>query len=306
MGQAKIREARLKAALCRCLSGKPAKHCCYVGKWWHKAAAMLGLRNLPANATNRKCYMSELGSCEGPISGEHLVSEGVIRFIEDGGQFLLSGAPWLDEGQSKVFAPGNLTANCLCRKHNSALSPLDTAALRFFQMLRPCWVNQAAPLHYLISGHDLERWMLKTLKALAVSKNLAKGRERLSGVFQEAVGLIDMLDSPAHWPELTGVYCIMQHGTRTENRNHFQLAPLYGQDNDIIGGMTANLLGIDFLLMIEPPDMAKSTLLQRSVYRPGSIEVTIGNIINRIDISWDDKRSHSPVGLTYAGPAPLP
>jgi hypothetical protein len=87
MGQAKIRKARLKAASCRCLSSKAAEHCCYVGHSWHKVPAMLGLRNFPANATNHKCYMSELGSCEGPISGEHLVSEGVIRFIEDGGQF---------------------------------------------------------------------------------------------------------------------------------------------------------------------------------------------------------------------------
>ena len=52
--------------------------------------------------------------------------------------------------------------------------------------------------------------------------------------------------------------------------------------------------------------MGKSTLLQRSIYRPGSIEVTIGDVSNRIDISRDDKRLHAPVGLTYVGPASLP
>src|SRR6202035_4658152 len=40
-----------------------------------------------------------------------------------GGEFSLSGVPWLEEGEEKILPPP--TANCLCVKHNSALHPLD-------------------------------------------------------------------------------------------------------------------------------------------------------------------------------------
>jgi hypothetical protein len=250
--------------------------------------------------------MAELGSCYGPISGEHLISKSIIEFIQDGGEFSVSGVPWLEEGESRILSPKNLTANCLCARHNSALSPLDSAALRFFEALRPCWVNKGAPLRYLVSGHDLERWLLKSLKALAVSGNLARSRQRLPGAFQEDVCLIDMLDDPRRWPELTGLYFIMRPGTTTENSNHIQLGPLYGLESDVIAGLTANILGLSFLLMAERPDMAKSPSLQTAVYRPGSISVTVGETINMIDISWDDKIAHSPVSLTCVGPLPVP
>lgn len=306
MGEAKRRRQLLQAAPCRCLSGRPAGICCYTGGRWHKAPAILGLRSLPKVTAIPKCYMSALGSCTGTISGEHLISKSIIEFIRDDGEFSVSGTPWLEEGESKILAPRNLTANCLCSNHNSALSSLDFAALRFFEMLRPCWVNDAAPLHYLICGPDLERWLLKSLKALAVSGNLARGRQRLPGMFQEDVRLIEMLDDPRQWPKLTGLYFIMRPGTRTENRNHFQLAPLYGLTNDVIAGLVANILGLPFLLMAEPPDISKSPSLQTAIYRPGSISVTVGTVINRIDISWDDNLVHPPTSLTYAGPAAIP
>jgi hypothetical protein len=302
VGEAKRRRRSLQAGPCRCLSGSAAGVCCYTGNRWHKAPATLGLRSLPKVTCISRCYMCTLGSCDGTISGEHLISKSIIEFIKDDGEFAVSGVPWLEEGESKILAPKNLTANCLCSRHNSALSPLDVAALRFFQMLRPCWVKDAAPLRYLICGHDLERWLLKSLKALAVSGNLARGRQRLPGIFQEDVHLIDMLDDPTQWPELTGLYFIMAPGTRTENHNHFQLAPLYGLTNDVIAGLVANILGLPLLLMAEPPDMAKSPSLQTAIYRPGSISVTVGTVTNQIDISWDDNLMHPPISLTYAGP----
>jgi hypothetical protein len=41
----------------------------------------------------------------------------------------------------------------------------------------------AGSRHAIVSGHDVERWLLKTAKAAAVSKNLAMGREPLSRAF---------------------------------------------------------------------------------------------------------------------------
>jgi hypothetical protein len=301
MGQAKRNRARLMASPCRCQSSKPASECCFDGRQWHKTPATLGLRSLPQNSAVDRCYMKELGSCAGGISGEHLISKSIIEFLKLDGDFAISGLPWLEEGESKILSSRNLTANSLCSKHNSALSPLDSAALSFFTALRACWVNEGMPLHYLVSGHDLERWLLKSLKVMAVSRNLARERTRLAGVFQEEVRLIDMLDDPSLWPKQTGLYFLMKPGERTHNYNHFQLSPLYGLANDIIAGLTANILGLSLLMMVEPPDMAKSPSLRMAQSRPGCIAITVGTTINKIDLSWEDGIRHDPVGLTFLG-----
>jgi hypothetical protein len=150
--------------------------------------------------------MRELASCEAPISGEHLISESVIEVLRGDGDFTVSGLPWLEAGEIKKLAPKNLTANCLCTKHNSALSPIDNAAALFFSALRECMEAKTAPNPYLLSGHDVERWLLKTLKAMAVSGNLARGREKLPGAFQRDIDIIRMLDDHLAWPEASGLY----------------------------------------------------------------------------------------------------
>jgi hypothetical protein len=107
-----------------------------------------------------------------------------------------------------------------------------------------------------------------------------------------------MLDSPNLWPPQTGVYCIMENGQRTYNYNRFQLAPLYGLENDVIGGLTAEILGLSFAMMVEPPDMALSPSLKAARFRPSCIRIKIGKTTNQIDISWTDGLWHGPVEVT--------
>ncbi len=113
---------------------KPARTCCFDGHRWHKPPTVLGLKALPARGRVEKCYMKELGSCVAPISGEHIISDSVCRVLTGGGEFSISGVPWLEAGEMKIIPPPQ--ANCLCTKHNSALSPLDDAARYFFASLK--------------------------------------------------------------------------------------------------------------------------------------------------------------------------
>jgi hypothetical protein len=76
---------------------------------------------------------------------------------------------------------------------------------------------------------------------------------------------------------------------------------LYGLENDIIAGLTANILGLSFVMMVEPPDMEKSPSLVTAKHRPGGIQVSARGVTNRIDISWDDRRAHEAVSLTFVG-----
>jgi hypothetical protein len=236
--------------------------------------------------------MKELGSCDGSISGEHLFSHSIMRLLKADGGFSISGVPWLGEGETKFIPPRTLTANCLCQKHNSALSPLDAAALYFFTALKSCLDGEAQSARYIVSGHDIERWLLKTVKALAVSKNLANGKEPLSGAFARDVQVLNMLDDPTKWPDGAGLYCVMTTGEVMKNHNRFQLQPYTNQSGEI-SGVAVSILGIIFVLMIETPDLAMTTQLKDKKYRPSQISVTYPASTNDIAISWADSRPHN-------------
>jgi hypothetical protein len=303
VGEAKRKREAVLNGPCPCGSTKPTRACCFNGKDWHKPAAVLGLKSLPRASEVAKCYMRELGSCVDPISGEHIVSEAVIRVLMADGDFSISGLPWLAPGEEKILAPQNLRANCLCVKHNSALHPLDDAAQYFFASLKSYLEKDAESRHAIVSGHDIERWLLKTAKAAAVSKNLARGRAPLSGAFSRDATILNMLDDPRHWPEGAGLYCTMNAGDRTINHARFQLQPLTNTQEDI-EALALNILGLGFVLLLEPLDENKYPFLRGARYRPGRIVISYPSSTNWLTMSWDDGRAHEALTVQFVQPVP--
>lgn len=291
MGEAKRRKEAVLNGPCPCGLAKPARLCFFNGRDWHKPAAILGLKTLPPASRVEKCYMKELGSCVAPISSEHLISESVIRVLMADGDFSISGLPWLEAGEKRILPPHKFTANCLCAKHNSALSPLDEAAKYFFASLKSCLELDAKSKHVIVSGHDIERWLLKTAKALAVSKNFAMGRERLSGAFARDEALLDMLDNPRHWPDGMGLYCVMAAGELTGNHPRFQLQP-FTNDQGEIEVLALNILGLRFVLMLATLDVGKYPFLREAKYRPCRIEISYPLSTNWVTMSWENGKAH--------------
>jgi hypothetical protein len=243
--------------------------------------------------------MKELGSCVGPISGEHIISESVCRVLMADGDFSISGLPWLEAGEEKILPP--LTAKCLCVKHNSALSSIDAAAQYFFASLKSYLETDAGSRHAIVSGHDIERWLLKTAKAAAVSKNLARGRERLTGAFSRDDEILDMLDDPQQWPDGAGLYCIMNTGDTTVNHPRFQLQPLTN-DRDDIEALAINILGLRFVLLLEPLDVGSYPFLREAKYRPGRIVISYPTSTNWVTMSWDDGKAHESLMVQFVQP----
>jgi hypothetical protein len=298
MGEAKRRKEAVLNGPCPCGSAKPAHLCCFNGHDWHKPSAILGLKALPPAGRVEKCYMKELSSCVPPISGEHIISNSVCQILMGEGDFSISGLPWLEAGEVKIIAP--LQAKCLCTKHNSALSPLDTAAHYFFASLKSYLEKDAGSRHAIISGHDLERWLLKTAKAAAASRNLARGRERLSGAFSLDEAILDMLDDPRHWPEGAGLYCTMNTDDLTENTPRFQFQP-FTNDNDDIEALAINILGFRFVLLLESADLNKYPFLQGTRYRPSRILSSYPSSTNWLTLSWDDGKVHEALTVQWVG-----
>jgi hypothetical protein len=60
--------------------------------------------------------------------------------------------------------------------------------------------------HYLISGHDLERWMLKALAWLAAGGSLALGDQQIEGIFDPEIDLGRFAKDPSSWRRSMGHY----------------------------------------------------------------------------------------------------
>lgn len=292
MGEAKRKRAALAAAPCRCGTGLPAGTCCFDGRTtWNKRPAGITLATTGAMGTHGKCYLRDLNSCSDKITGEHYVSHAALRVLAEQ-KIDVSGFPWMKNGESKVLSFESLTANCLCAAHNSALSPLDEVAGRFFAAVKECGTDDRPPnKHFLFSGYDLERWFLKTLAGLNASGNLAIQKERLTYGFHENINLGALLEHPSAWTKAAGLYLSGQKGQIIQRRDHFHMAPLTTIDENKLVGFTTNLQGFDFaLLAMEPPTKAPVT---GAAYRPGGIEFGYKNAKHVIDITWGDSSEHA-------------
>lgn len=296
MGEARRKREAVLNGPCPCNSGKTARLCCFNGQGWHKPSAVLGLKALPATGRVEKCYMKELGSCVPPISAEHIISDSVCRVLMGDGEFSISGVPWLEAGETKIMPP--LQTKCLCTKHNSALSPLDASAHYFFASLKSYLEHDAGPRHAILSGHDLERWILKTAKAAAVSRNLARGRQRLSGAFSRDEAILDMLDDPRHWPAGAGLYCTMNSGNIMENMPRFQFQPLTDEQDDI-KALAIIIMGFRFELLLEAPDLSKYPSLAGARYRPSRILISYPTSTNWVTLSWEDGKQHQELTVQW-------
>jgi hypothetical protein len=291
MGEARKRLFGLRHQPCRCGSGAMAGACCLQGGRWFKPPAVVTLHTPCTGKSVEKCYMKELRTCDGGISGEHLISESVMRLLACDGQFTVGGTPWLSEGESKAVGFKSLTANCLCERHNGALSLLDEAARYLFAALKSCLEKAPDASNYITSGHDLERWLLKTLKALAVSQNLARGRQRLAGTFASDVRILEMLEKTGVWPEGTGLYCVMRAGDLTVNQSRFQIAPVTNSSEEICALWT-NILGLSFVLVLEASVLTKLPQLASAVFRPRSFIIRHPSVSHELVLTWADGNPH--------------
>jgi hypothetical protein len=161
---------------CPCGSGNPLRACCLGADGDLKPIASVTRCPPPRTGIGTKgCYAAPLADCSPDLSREHFISEGVLGELSDAGLVRIDGCRWQTDGAVQWLPTAVLGSNILCRRHNLALSPLDAVALRFFRWIdqfhREFDGGQNANRFFLVNGHDIERWMLKTLCGAVFSKN---------------------------------------------------------------------------------------------------------------------------------------
>jgi hypothetical protein len=149
---------------CLCENRAKLRDCCLSSGVLYKPVETVIPPGKVTGYGHADCYLRSTKNCSQKISREHYVSEAIFEEFDG---LEVSGAPWLAPGERRRIGIGSATANILCTRHNSALSPLDTEAARFFRTLRNVGAdivrktlsrrNQA----HIFSGATLELWTLK-------------------------------------------------------------------------------------------------------------------------------------------------
>ena len=295
MGEAK----RKRLTPCRCGLGKPARECCLTPNGWHKRPAILKVHDTGVTGSHASCYLRETNSCDSKITREHLVSELVLQVLAEK-EVAVTGLPWLKD-QQKVLPFDALVSKCLCGAHNSRLAPIDAAGARFFSAFQTCGTTENPPAqHFLLSGHDLERWLLKTAAALAVSDNFAIDGAVMENALDGTMNVLRLYQDVSAWRPPIGLYAMQGVGYQFTRKDEFQLAPVIKEENDQLAGIVTDIQGFRIgLLATDHP--IKDTGLDKAIYRPGKLVFDLGRVTYSIQLCWEDGLPHMTITIYWKG-----
>ena len=218
------------------------------------------------------------------------MSRSLLAVLGDHGEVM--GLPWHEPGQWQPISLKSAVARVLCERHNSALAPLDREAAGLFAALlaidahvragRPC----PGPLA-LVSGHAIERWMLKTLIGLIAAGGLARDGQRYE---DRTIKLewIEILFGRRPWPRHWRLEALHSSGDALQLRRGFGFKALEGSVTGAPVGMVAVFGGLRFILATVPP--ADPTIGR--VARPSRILFRRDGREMVLDFGWREDRGH--------------
>jgi len=242
---------------------------------------------------NPKCYAAPLRNCSAEMSGEHYISHGLLKSLsEDGVMIEIEGVPWLKDSERKKFPTKRLVSNILCKRHNEALAGLDSIANRFFLSIDKIdksyeTVHQRdEEMIFDFNGHDIERWMLKTLCGLVYSGISSSQSARIEA-WKPNHQWLQILFGEDRFLSGWGFYGLARIYHESVINRTFQCAPISNDSLGVYGSVTI-LNNKKFLLaMIRPPANKEGTILAGYVYRPNDLVMTSGEHKKVIGLSWD-------------------
>lgn len=201
-----------------------------------------------------ECWASPLGHCSAKASREHLVTDG----IWNGPDIEVVGLPWC---RHTPVRPGraNIVAKILCSAHNSALSPVDAAAIRAFQALRGAaelYVRrrrfpspQLTQRCFGIDGPLLERWFIKTAINFALAQHGAVRWHLGSAGRTPPVSLVEAAFGRSSLPAGAGLYAAAKVGESGLGSESVHFEPVYDADDSLAAALF-RFYGFRFLLSL--------------------------------------------------------
>lgn len=274
------RPLNIYSDLCLCGSGRLLCDCCLAVR----------CNTTPAGSAtghaHPSCFARELRDCSTTISREHYISQSVLGLFS-GSRLMVSGFPWISKGEERQVSPTSLTGKVLCKRHNEALSVLDTVAYKFFQFFTSEWTRKSKVEVYLTRGNDLERWLLKMLCGLVASGNAVLNGQRLSGWTPSREWLRILFGTKdVEFP--AGLHCIV--GNYRAAPKSFYAHPVFTELAGHPIALVFTVEGIGFLLAMETlPSMRESNSTGAMVkYRPMALQLCEGDLTREAHFGWPE------------------
>jgi len=289
---------------CPCESGRVLRSCCLTVDGALRPVAAVTCPPAPRTGIrNGRCYAAALADCSPDISREHYVSHALLKLLSIDGKVTIDGFLWQDSGAvGRVPAP-SLTGKILCRRHNLALSPLDAVASRLFERIDEFHheiANSARKNEnrfFLFNGHDIERWMLKTLCGAVVSGN-AEIRSRESN-WRPPLEWLKILFGEEPFAPRCGLYFHSEVTGKPYIERGFKFTCF---SNKIAGvyGARISLNDERFVLaMSAPPKDLSGTFIRDHACQPQGLRFMIDSCEKVIHFGWDDGSSHRGATIAY-------
>ncbi|MBN2474594.1 MAG: hypothetical protein JXB62_08295 [Pirellulales bacterium] len=241
-----------------------------------------------------------MADCSTRISREHFISHSLIREIEKtslpGERIRIEGFPWQTGGRLHEVSPTVLASKVLCERHNNLLSPLDSiggSLFRAFHQIHTDFHSNPRPRqYYLFNGHDIERWLLKTLLGVIASGNTTN----IPRQSRPPKHYFDCLFHAERLPASWGLYLLTREG-RCQASGGVKVATI--ANGQIVDGLLVEILALRFILAIHAvPE--KSGLLADSVNRPDCLHFCSAESKKQaaILLGWDIQRDGGTVEIT--------
>jgi hypothetical protein len=227
-------------------------------------------------STNSKCYASHLNDCDKKISGEHYISESVLKLV--GNTVRVSGFPWQKPKTYSDIGIGSLKSQILCKHHNEILSPLDDEGLKFIKALKETYgelseKNELSETTININADNLELWFLKVFIGCLF----------VSGLHEIPKVWIDCLFQIINLPNESGLYFPMKHISPSWEFNLLKMESIDDLQGHIAGARFI-VGGQPILLTFGPPFSSKYH--NNYLKRPSGIVFGINDKKKGIQFNW--------------------
>ncbi|MCC6653323.1 MAG: hypothetical protein IT348_19385 [Candidatus Eisenbacteria bacterium] len=278
---------------CPCGSGKAAIGCCVTERGFRKPPEVTSPPPPVTGIGQPGCYAASTLNCGGGLSREHYLSKALLEYLNMNGDLKVGGMPWLDAGALRPVAPNALAARVLCRRHNEALSRLDSIAVKFFRALGH--IEHTRPQKrtcFLRCGHDLERWLLKLLCGVTASMDMigdASVDSSLPGSWPS------ILFGTSDFDSMQGLYMCIEKGYSSTKPGGVCIQPITGRGR--ITGMGCWFDGFEVVLSMY--GLRDRRLDGRGfAYRPLEIYELGEDYERSVFFSWDGPADLGTISLT--------
>lgn len=216
-----------------------------------------------------ECWASSLGDCGEEASRAHLVSAALWESTA----IRVEGFPWL-KGQVKMVGINSLTSQILCKDHNNALSPTDSAAARAFHVFRYASklgigrgkipARQWLDVGYQVSGTLLERWFFKTAINLAcMNRPGLRWHSNGAPLNEPDPQIVRMAFGRERIVKPFGLHVVASTGECVPSRDEIAFAPLIYGDSVVIG-VLFEFKGFRFLLNMQNQPLPETLALSHN------------------------------------------